>query len=146
MLYNAYIFPIQSIIMVDYTAIADAAAAYPDYQSAFTAMLVEPAADTYKDLSPSKLKVWSASFSDDYLLLKSGTDAISLLAVSMIESETAPLSVSDPSVHQFINALPVSQSGKDAIFTMATQENLAWPGLKPGHVQNAMQKRAEGIV
>ena len=132
--------------MVNYSAIADAAQVYPDYQAAFSAMSIEMGADSYKDLSPHYLKMWAAMNGADYLALKSGTDALSMLAVSMIELESETLKVSDPAVHVFINALSISQASKDAIFAMATKTNKAWPNLKEGHVQNAMQKRAEGTV
>ena len=132
--------------MINYTAIADAAAVYPDYQTAFNAMSVEMGANTFKDMSPNSLKMWAATFPTDYLKLHSGTDAISLLAMSMIDSETTPLFVSDITIHPFINALPITQGAIDGLYFMATKTNKAWPNLKEGHVQNAMQKRVEGTV
>ena len=132
--------------MIDYKAIADAAEAYPDYQTAFDAMSIEMGANTFKDMPPNLLKIWGASFPDDYQLLHNGTDTVSLLAMSMISSEVTPLGVSDSSIHPFINSLPVSQAAIDRLYYMATKTNKAWPGLKSGHVQNAMQKRAEGTV
>ena len=136
----------EGIIMVNYTAIADAAASYADYQTAFNAMSIEMGATTFGDLSPNSLKMWAATYPVDYLTLHNGTDAISLLAMSMISSETTPLFVSDVNIHPFINALPVSQPAIDGLYYMATKTNKAWPNLKEGHVQNAMQKRAEGTV
>ena len=97
--------------MINYKAIADAAAAYPDYQALHTA-----------------------------------TDTFSILAVSMISGETTPLFVSDSNIHSFINALPISQAAIDGVYVMATKTNKAWPNLKEGHVQNAMQKRSEGTI
>ena len=132
--------------MVNYSAIADAATAYPDYKTAFSAMSIEMGANTLRDLSPNSLKMWAATFPADYLALHNGVDAISLLAMSMISSETTPLFVSDVTIHPFIDALPVSQSAIDGLYYMATKTNKAWPNLKEGHVQNAMQKRAEGTV
>jgi hypothetical protein len=132
--------------MVDYGAIADAAAAYPDYQTAFNSMSVEMGANTFRDMSPNSLKMWAATFPADYLTLHSGTDAVSLLAMSMISSETTPLYVSDSGIHPFINSLPISQTAIAGLYAMATKTNKAWPNLKAGHVQNAMQKRAEGTV
>jgi len=132
--------------MINYKAIADAAAAYPDYQTAFNAMSVEMGANTFRDMSPNSLKMWAATFPADYLTLHRGTDAISLLAMSMIDSETTPLFVSDANIHGFIDALPISPEAIAGLYAMATKTNKAWPNLKEGHVQNAMQKRAEGAV
>jgi hypothetical protein len=132
--------------MVKYKAIADAAAAYPDYQTAFDALSIEMGPNTFKDLSPNLLKMWAATFPSDFLTLSNGTDASSILAMLMIGSEKTPLYVSDAEVHVFINALPVSQSAIDGLYSVATKTNKAWPDLKVGHVQNAMQKRLEGTV
>jgi hypothetical protein len=132
--------------MVNYKEIADASAGYADYQTAFNAMSIEWTANTLKDLSPNLLKMWSATFPDDYLILHNGTDAISLLAMSMINSETTPLFVTDTNIHLFINALPITQGAIDGLYFMATKTNKLWPNLKVGHVQNAMQKRAEGVI
>lgn len=132
--------------MVNYSAIADAATAYPDYKTAFSAMSIEMGANTLRDLSPNSLKMWAATFPADYLTLHSGTDAISLLAMSMVKSETTPLFVSDVNIHGFIDALPITQAAINGLYAMATKTNKAWPNLKEGHVQNAMQKRAEGTV
>ena len=132
--------------MVNYKKIADAAASYPNYWTAFEAMSIELADNSYRDLSPNSLKMWAATFPADYLTLHNGTDAISLLAMSMIGSETSRLAVSDTDIHGFINALPITQPAIDGLYYMATKTNEAWPNLKIGHVQNAMQKRAEGTV
>ena len=132
--------------MVNYKAIADEAEGYEDYISAFNIMSAQMDIPTFKDMSPNALKMWAATFSDDYQLLHAGTDAFSKLAISMIHSESTPLFISDYQVHSFINALPISQSSIDGVYLMATKTNKLWPQLKLGHVQNAMQKRAEGKI
>jgi hypothetical protein len=132
--------------MVNYRAIADAAAAYSDYQTAFDAMSIQMGANTLRDMSPNSLKMWAGTFPVEFLKLHSGTDAVSILAMSMISSETTPLYVSDSNIHSFINALPITQAAIDGLYFMATKTNKLWPDLKAGHVQNAMQKRAEGTV
>jgi hypothetical protein len=132
--------------MVNYRAIADAAAAYPDYQTAFNAMSILPGADALIDLSPNLLKKWAAGFPVEFLKLHSGTDAVSILAMAMINSEATALYVSDKTIHPFINALPITQAAIDGLYFMARKENLAWPNLEPGHVQNAMEKRKAGTI
>jgi hypothetical protein len=134
------------IKMINYKLIADAAQAYPNYQQAFDAMSILPAPDTLKDLSPNLLKMWSAKFPSEFLKLHSGIDAISILAMSIIGSEKTPLFVSDTNIHLFIDALPISAEAIAGIYKEATKTNKLWPNLKVGHVQNAMQKRAEGTV
>jgi hypothetical protein len=132
--------------MINYKAIADAAAAYPDYQAAFDAMSIEMGDNTLRDMSPNSLKMWSATFPADFQLLHNGTDSFSILAIKMISGETTPLFMSDTNIHGFINALPISSEAIAGLYYMATKTNKAWPNLKAGHVQNAMQKRAEGAI
>jgi hypothetical protein len=134
------------IKMINYKLIADSAQDYPDYQSAFDAMSVEMGESTYRDMTPNALKMWAATFPVDYQALYSADDAFSRLAMSMINSESAMLYVSDLNVHPFINALLISEDARSGLFLMAIQTNLTWPNLKIGHVQNAMQKREAGEI
>ena len=132
--------------MVDYKAIADASASYPNYQAAFAALSIEMGPDTYRSVSPHLLKQWAAQNQADYMTLRGGTDALSILAMSMIELESEPLQVQEAAVRGFISALAITDAGKNALLSLATKTNLAWPNLKEGHVQNAMQKRAAGVI
>ena len=132
--------------MVDYKAIADAAAVYPDYQAAFDAMSVELDPITYNSLTSNQMKVWAASNPADYQTLKSASDTSSQLAVLKVDAENGSLEVGDVEVQAFINTLLITQAGKDDIYARAAKQDPVWPGLKPGHVQNAIQKRSEGLV
>ena len=132
--------------MVNYTAIADAAAGYADYQAAFSAMSIEMGATTFGDLSPNSLKMWAATYPADYLTLHNGTDAISLLAMSMIGSEASRLVVSDTDIHGFINALPITQGAIDGLYYMATRTNKAWPNLSIASVKKAFEMRERGDI
>ena len=132
--------------MVNYTAIADAAAGYADYQAAFSAMSIEMGATTFGDLSPNSLKMWAATYPADYLTLHNGTDAISLLALSMIGSAASRLVVSDADIHGFINALPITQGAIDGLYYMATRTNKAWPNLSIATVKKAFEMRERGDI
>ena len=132
--------------MVNYTAIADAAAGYADYQTAFSAMSIEMGATTFGDLSPNSLKMWAATYPADYLTLHNGTDAISLLALSMIGSAASRLVVSDTDIHGFINALPITQGAIDGLYYMATRTNKAWPNLSIATVKKAFEMRERGDI
>ncbi len=132
--------------MIDYKAIADASVGYATYQDAFAVLSVAETGVVYGTVSPNKLKIWAATFPNDYQTLRNGTDTISQLAFGFIGSDALSLDTSDPMIQYFIANLPISAEGKAGIFTTAAVTTLKWPNLKEGHVQNAMHKRAEGVV
>jgi len=131
--------------MVDYKAIADEAEQYGDYQSAFNVMSLETT-DEYKELSSNNLREWTISNSTDYVTLKSNDDTLSEMAIKQIDIDNSPLDMRKESVRGFVSALPISETGKSALIESATIQVNVWQGLKAGHVQNALQKRAEGII
>lgn len=131
--------------MVNYRAIADAAESYSDYKSAFEA-LSEMHEVEYKELSSNELRKWAAFYGDDYQAIKGSSDTLGEMAVAQINIDTSTMNVGDPAVRQFIDGLPISPEGKAALLGMAIYSRSVWPGLKPGHVQNALQKRAEGVI
>ena len=131
--------------MVNYKAIADEAEQYDNYQTAFDAMSIETT-DEYKELSSNNLREWSVSHSVDFNLIKNGTDTTCEMAMKQIDIDSSPLDMRKPSVRGFVNALPISPEGKASILEIATIQVKFWQGLKLGHVQNALQKRAEGKI
>lgn len=130
--------------MTDYAAIADAATGMTAAE-AFAAMSVEKTS-YYRPLTGNDLRIWSAMNTTDYELLENGTDTFSKLAMKLVNSSTSVLDVSDVRVQGFIGALPISEAGKTDLYNMAQQEKLVWPGLKPGQVITALEKRAVGEV
>ena len=132
--------------MVDYKSIADAAASYPDYQAAFDAMSVKMGANTFRDMSPNSLKMWAATFPDDFQLLHNGTDSFSILAMNMISGETTPLFMSDTNIHGFIDALPISSEAIAGLYYMATKTNKAWPNITIASVKKAFEMRQRGDI
>jgi len=131
--------------MVDYKAIADEAESYGDYQTAFDVMSLETT-EEFKELSSNNLREWCVSNSDDYALLKSDGTTLSELALKQINIDASPLDMRKESIRGFVSVLPISDTGKKALTDAATIEIKVWQGLKPGHVQNALQKRAEGKI
>lgn len=131
--------------MVNYKAIADEAEPYGEYQAAYDSMSVETKTE-YKELSSNNLREWSTTYQDDYTLLKNDGNVLAEMALKQINIDVSPLDMRKESVRGFVNALPISEDGKSAILAMATVNVNVWQGLKLGHVQNALQKRAEGKV
>lgn len=132
--------------MVNYKAIADAAAGYPDWQAAYLALSAELEPVSYRTLTGNDLRIWAASNAYDYETIKAASDPLSDLAMKVVDNPASVLDVDQPPIQGFIAALPITQAGKDSMLAMASQQLPTWPGLKPGHVQNAMQKRKAGKV
>lgn len=131
--------------MVNYKAIADAAQGYADYQAAFDVMSIETK-DEYKELSSNNLREWAVSNEADYNIIKANGDVLTEMAMKQIDIDSSPLDMRKESVRGFVNALPISAPGLSALVALATIKVKVWQGLKPGHVQNALQRRAEGTV
>jgi len=131
--------------MVNYKAIADTAEPYGDYQTAFNAMSIETVTQ-YKELSSNNLREWSTTFQADYTLLKNDDGVLAEMALKQVNIDVSPLDMRKEAVRGFVNALPISLDGKAALLEAATVQVDVWQGLKAGHVQNALQKRAEGKV
>lgn len=136
--------------MVNYKAIADAVetGAYPDYQAAYDAMSVELGAVTYRVLTGSELRKWAAVYNTDYQSLKTAaaSGGAEEIAVLLVQQPDSTLDVGDPTIQAILSALPISELSRDAIYSAAQEQQPKWPSLKAGHVQNAMQKRAEGVI
>ena len=132
-------------MMVNYKAIADEAEQHGDYESAFAVMSIETTPD-YKELSSNNLREWCVTNSADYAILKSDNGTLAELALKQINIDASPLDMRKESVRGFVSALPISEDGKAALLEVATIQIKVWPNLKPGHIQNALQKRAEGKI
>jgi len=131
--------------MVNYKAIADEAIKYDNYQAAFDVMSLETA-DEYKKLSSNNLREWAVSNGADFNLIKDSAELVCEMAMKQIDIDSSPLDMRKPSVRGFVNTLPISDNGKGSILELATIKVKVWQGLKLGHVQNALQKRAEGKI
>ena len=132
---------------VDYKAIADEVAlkGYADYEIAFAAMSAEENTE-YRALSGSELRIWAAQNADDYATIKAGLDHLSEIAYRLIDDPQSTLSLDDARVRALVDGLSITPAGKQAIYDMASVSRKVWPGLKPGHVQNAIDWRAEGRI
>ena len=131
--------------MVNYKAIADESEQYGGYEAAFTAMSQETTSE-YKELSSNNLREWAVSNEADYNLIKNDSGLVSEMALKQIDIDSSPLDMRKESVRGFVNLLPISATGKASLLQAATIQVKVWQGLKPGHIQNALQKRAEGKV
>lgn len=131
--------------MVNYKSIADAASKYSGYETAYAAMSAETV-DGLGNVSSNRLRGWCAANPLDYDRIKNSEGAIADIALIQIRTESAGLDLSEVSIQGFVMALPISPAGKAGIFALAKTESKVWRGLKPGHVQNAMQKRAAGVI
>lgn len=131
--------------MVNYKAIADEAEQYGDYETAYTAMSAETKGE-YKELSSNNLREWSVSNEADYNLIKNDGGLVSEMALKQIDIDSSPLDMRKETVRGFVSMLSISAPGKASLLQAATIQVKVWQGLKPGHIQNALQKRAEGKV
>jgi len=131
--------------MVNYKAIADKAEQYSDYETAFTAMSAE-AKGEYKELSSNNLREWAVGNPSDYAIIKANGDVVTEMAMKQIDIDSSPLDMRKETVRGFVSLLPISATGKASLLQLATIQVKVWPNLKPGHIQNALQKRAEGKV
>lgn len=131
--------------MVNYKAIADEAEQYSNYETAYTAMSAETK-DEYKELSSNNLREWAVGNPLDYAIIKANGDVVTEMAMKQIDIDSSPLDMRKESVRGFMTSLPISASGKTLLLQTATIQVKVWQGLKAGHVQNALQKRAEGTV
>ncbi len=131
--------------MVNYKAIADEAEQYGDYETAFTAMSQETTSE-YKELSSNNLREWAVSNEADYNLIKNDSGLVSEMALKQIDIDSSPLDMRKETVRGFVSMLPISATGKASLLQAATIQVKVWQGLKPGHIQNALQKRAEGKI
>ncbi len=68
------------------------------------------------------------------------------MSMKQIEIDSSPLDMRKESVRGLVNALPISDIGNAALLGLSTVKVKVWQGLKPGHIQNALQKRAEGKI
>jgi len=130
---------------MDYKAIADEAEQYSDYEAAYAAMSVETK-DEYKELSSNNLREWAVGNPLDYAIIKANGDVVTEMAMKQIDIDSSPLDMRKESVRGFVDLLPISATGKASLLQTATIQVKVWQGLKPGHIQNALQKRAKGKV
>ena len=131
--------------MVNYKAIADEAEQYSGYEAAYTAMSLE-VTDEYKSLSSNELRTWAVENPVDYELLESSNKVIANIALKQINIDNSQMNTADINVRGMISALPISSEGITNLLSKAEIKVKIWQGLKPGHIQNALQKRAEGKV
>ena len=92
------------------------------------------------------MREWAANYQADYLSIKADDSVLSEMAIKQIDIDSSPLDMRKDSVRGLVDALPISDEGKEKLFSYSTIQVKVWQGLKPGHVQNALQKRAEGKI
>lgn len=137
---------------VNYVAIADDAQANGDatYQAAFTRMSAETVTEPKTEAFYSELSLMSelgVTLADT--ILNKVEAAVSPRLVRMIQSEKG-VNLADAETLTLLESLKVAavidQSEQDALVALTSETKPKWPGLKPGHVQNAMQMRVGGLI
>jgi hypothetical protein len=136
---------------VNYRAIADAVLPEEDYQTAFARMSAETVTETVEG------EVWVTELSimsrlgvvlADTILTKIEA-AVPARVQRMIQSDKG-INLNDPQTLALVNGLVaatiLTQDEADALLAPLSTTKPKWPGLAPGHVQNAMQWRAGGII
>lgn len=138
--------------MVDYKAIADVAVTYADADAAFAAMSVETVQGKYRELDGSDLRIWAGNYSADYTALKAAAavDVVAEMAAILIQTPDSKLDLNKAAVRAMLDGLVtagvISVAGKDYLYSEAAVMEPKWAGLKLGHVNNALHKRANGEV
>lgn len=144
--------------MTDYAAIADRAVAIlggaddSRYQEAYTAMLAETAQQPVTGpVHENEVGMMSRLGVDaaDAVLNKIEA-AVPARVVRAIHSSLG-INLSDPQTIALLDKLvmtgTISQQERDAVLAPIQPKTVpAWPDLKPGHVQNALQWRAAGRI
>jgi hypothetical protein len=148
------------MMRVDYGAIADRAvallgAADPNrYEDAFQVMIgetVEGPAEgrriTSRDIA-AQLGLADGKIFLDALRETIAAGDLMPEVLDWLAPEQGGLDATDPAVQQglaLVGGEPrVTPAMVDAVLALAVEVKPAWPGLKRGHVQNALQRRAEG--
>lgn len=131
--------------MINYKAIADEAIQYDNYQAAFDVMSQETETK-YGELSSNNLREWATANPIDYTLIRDNGSVTTEMAMKQITIDSSPLDLRKASVRSLVNVLPISEDGKASILKAGEIIVKKWPNLKAGHIQNALQKRAEGKV
>lgn len=131
--------------MVNYKAIADAAQAYANADAAFAAMSAETTAGNGV-LSGNDLRLWAATYTDDYTALKAATDVPSEMALTLIQTPDSKLDIGNTLVKAFVTGLSISVAGRQGLYDMSATATPVWPNLKLGHVVDALAKRQAGEV
>ncbi len=144
--------------MPNYTEIADRAVEIigsvdpAQYQAAFDVMATETVSIT-KDIDTADIKKYLI-LADKWLPIKISTAHITMDALSVFES----FRLTDPVTGQMVLAKLESMmdalitagllnvDDKAEIMSMGNKSQPKWSGLKPGHVQNALEYRAGGSV
>ena len=131
--------------MVDYAAIAAEASEYADAKTAFDAMSVEKVQTDYEKLTGSDLRIWAGMFADSYNALKveAQTNVVAEMAAILIQAPNSMMDLNKPEVQAMVAGMVpavMSQESADWLYARAYREKLVWPGLKLGHVIDALRK------
>ena len=152
--------------MVDYAAIADRAeqiigSADPaKYQLAYDQMITETTTHTKPgEVRMNRRMVMGAlgAATGDAILAKvfvgldnSGLSAAGIASIKADIDTGEGIDLNNPETQAmlqgFVNAGILTQAEMDQLMSLTQETVPAWPGLLPGHVQNALEKRAAGEV
>ena len=139
---------------VDYAAIADEVSSkgYADYNAAFTAMSAETVTKD-KDIQVADIKAY-LTLVGKRLAIEESTDISAKTArLSFADFESYRLTENPAYLVQLTSVLDalvsdglIDAGDKTAILALGQDSEPKWKGLKPGHIQNAIQYRAKGAV
>lgn len=142
---------------MNYAAIADRAQEIGgDYLTAFSVMAAETEIVTLEANWESRLAILSrlgvamgATVIGKIEAAISADPNLPDILIDMVRSERG-VNLADPETIGLIGALvaggALTQAEADALLASNTETTAKWPGLKPGHVQNALEQRAAGEV
>ena len=141
---------------VNYKAIADRAEAIIgsadslQYEIAYDAMILETTTTDLESAWYNEIDLMSTLGASEADALLDKIEAnVSPRMVRMIQSEKG-INLADPQTKGMLAALKaggaITAGEETSLLDLTKEDKSDWPGLKNGHVQNALEYRAGGIV
>lgn len=116
-----------------------------DLKAAFDTLSAETA-NKPKVINGNEMRIWAASFEDDYKALKAAAvDSVKAeVAVSLIDDPDSALDLHNPTVAAIFDALPMSEQAKGALNSMSYDVAMKYPCLTSTTIlQNARDIEAK---
>lgn len=139
---------------VDYKAIADDVAANgdADYQAAFARMSAETVTEDLPSVRITEAGVISRLGLTDGEAILDAIESAPMTSPRVKRLIQLPdgINLADAAAKGFINALQagghITPAQKTMLMDLTRETKPKWPGLQPGHVQNAIDWRSEGKI
>lgn len=132
---------------VNYAVIADEVQTGEDADAAYTRMSAETVSNAKASAKVTEAMVLSGlGMTAGVALLTALEQALPGPVIRVLQSEG--INVADPEAQAVIESLrgTIGDDAADWLLAQAIEVKPRWPGLKPGHVVNAIEWRTEGLI